>query len=569
MTKRPAVFFDRDGTLMEEVHYCRRPSDVHVFFGVAQALRSLREAGFACVLITNQSGIGRGIFSLSDYEAVHREFLRQIEGQLDGAYMCPDPPSQPSHRRKPNTGMLEQAAQELDLDLENSWFVGDKEADLLCGRNAKLRTILVRTGYGALVEKNARYLADAVCNSVSEAAKLILKFSKKDIFSQKLIHPVRTWIEVDEKALRHNGEIARKLAAPAGLLPILKADAYGHGALRVALALRGLADIFGVACLNEAIELQNALNRVDSGWKPDILLLSPCLPEERLLVIQRNFIATVSSLDEALEYANSAKEISSSTKARIHFKIDTGMGRLGAWREEALEQLKSLRSVPHLQIEMISTHLSVADEDEVFTLEQLNWFLEHEPQFRRWFPDAKLHALNSAGVLQFPQYAFDLVRPGLMLYGISPFADTTKIGESNLKPALQWYARVLLIREHPAGRRISYGGEFVTPRKSRIAILSVGYADGYFRQIRSGTASVLIRGQRCPVVGRITMDQIMVDVTDLREAQIGDIAVLIGRDGKEEITATEFATWASTISWHVFTSFGPRVARYNPQRSLL
>ncbi|MCS7008553.1 MAG: alanine racemase, partial [Chthoniobacterales bacterium] len=529
-------------------------------------LRKLRKAGLVCVLVTNQSGIGRGLFSYSEYESVHAEFLRQIEGELDAAYMCPDPPTKPSPRRKPNTGMLEEAAIELNLDLNRSWLVGDKEADLLCGRNAGLRTLLVRTGYGNRTEKSARFLADFVCDSISEAAEIILQFSKKDNNIEKNLYfpPCRSWVEVDEKAIRHNAKLALELASPAGLLPVLKADAYGHGALRVALALRGLADIFGMACLAEAIELQEAIERTDSGWKPDFLLLSPCLPEERQIAVERNFVVTVSSFKETEFYSKIAEGVSS--PCRVHFKIDTGMGRLGAWREEALEQLQMVRCLDWVKVEMISTHLSSADEDEAYTLEQLNWFASVEAHLRREFPNVRLHALNSAGLLRYPKYAFDLVRPGLMLYGITPFNGNKESGGKcvSLRPAMEWRAKVLIVREHPPGRRISYGGEFVTRRKSRIAILAVGYADGFFRQIRSGTAQVLIKGQRCPVIGRVTMDQILVDVTDSGDVQPGDVAVLLGRDGDDEITANEFATWASTIPWHVFTSLGPRVQRVSP-----
>lgn len=172
----PAVFFDRDGTLMEEVHYCRDPRLVRTFAGSATALRTLREEGFLRVIITNQSGIGRGTIQMEEYEAVQQELLLQLDGEIDGVYFCPDAPDQPSNRRKPQTGMVEEAIRELGIQRAASWFVGDKEVDLQCGKAAGLRTILVQTGYGKNL--GATPLADFVCADVVEAVRVILSASR-------------------------------------------------------------------------------------------------------------------------------------------------------------------------------------------------------------------------------------------------------------------------------------------------------------------------------------------------------------------------------------------------------
>jgi alanine racemase len=372
----------------------------------------------------------------------------------------------------------------------------------------------------------------------------------KASFSQGIPH--RSWVQIDEDALRWNTQWAANHIAPAGLLPVIKANAYQHDAVRVARVLSPHSAAFAVANLCEAENLRNA------GITHDLLLLAPCLPAERLPVIESGFIAAVSSFDEALQYARIANV---QRPARLLFKIDTGMGRIGAWKEEGLAALSQLRKVPEVQIDMISTHLSAADEDEDFTLAQLRWFREQEGQLRSWFPKARLHALNSAGILRHPEFSMDLVRAGLLLYGVSPVPE----GRQILRPVMSWKTRIVLLRDVPAGRRVSYGGEFVTSRDSVLAVLPVGYADGYFRQIASGTARVIIRGHRYPVVGRVTMDQIIVDVTDLPGAaslQPGDEVTLLGADEGERITAEEMANWAGTIPWHIFTAIGNRVERF-------
>lgn len=367
----------------------------------------------------------------------------------------------------------------------------------------------------------------------------------------QLIHtPPRSWVEVNTHALRHNVQAIKQLVPSASFLPIIKANAYGHGACHIAEILAEEVDIFGVANVSEALILR------ESGIQRDIVLLGPCLPEERALVLQHGFLASVSSIEEALAYCALA---SPEHPARLHFVIDTGMGRIGAWKEDALVVLSKLKTKPQCRIEIISTHLAAADEDaEAYTGAQLDWFAAAIPNLRSWFPCVRFTALNSAGILRYPQFAFDLVRPGLMLYGISPVPE----GAGLLQPVLAWKTKIALVRNLPAGRHISYGGDFVTSRPSTIASLTVGYADGFFRQIRSGTAQVLINGHRCPVIGRVTMDLILADVTEADGVETGAVVTLLGKDGAEEITATEMAQWAGTIPWHIFTAIGPRVQHH-------
>jgi alanine racemase len=351
---------------------------------------------------------------------------------------------------------------------------------------------------------------------------------------------VRTWAEIDLSAIRHNVSIVRERIGPKpGIVAIVKANAYGHGSAKVAGAIAGMVDLFGVANVEEAREL--------NGLERDILLLSPSTPGERREAVARRFIATVSSETEASDF----------TGGRINFKVDTGMGRIGCWEEDALEELRAIVRLKNVEVHSISTHLPVGDEDASYTVDQLNRFAKMAAKFRALAPGAKIHALNSAGILGFPDHAQDLVRPGLMLYGSAYPAKFQAL----LRPALTWKARVLLVRSVGPDRGVSYGRTFVTSRPMRIASLAVGYADGFPRQVSGRAAHVLIGGMRCAVLGRVTMDQILVDVTKLPTVAAGDEAVLIGRQGAEEILARELAEKAQTISWHVFTGIGARVRK--------
>lgn len=358
---------------------------------------------------------------------------------------------------------------------------------------------------------------------------------------------VRTWVEIDEAALRHNVAFAASRVAPSVLLPVVKANAYGHGVGVVCPVLSEFTNFFAVANCEEAFSVLSILPGAQ------VVLLSPCLAAERAAVVRAGIIPTVSSNAEARAFL---RHSTGDHVVPVHFKIDTGMGRLGAWKETGLAELAALKGETGISVVMVSTHLSSADEDEAFTIEQLSWFSSASASLRKEFPGAKFHALNTAGILRFPAHAMDLVRPGLLIYGVSPVPGW----QEKLLPVMSWHSRILLKQHMPPGRRVSYGGDFVTSRDSKIGVLAVGYADGYFRQIPSGTAKVIVRGVLCPVVGRVTMDQILVDITDAPEVEEGEPCTLLGKNGDSEITASDLADWAGTIPWHVFTAIGPRVA---------
>ncbi len=356
--------------------------------------------------------------------------------------------------------------------------------------------------------------------------------------------PDRTWVEIDRTALRHNLKAVAKMAGKAGIMAVVKANGYGHGLNEVAALLRSGVEIFAVASLGEALQLRRT-----EKTKP-ILLLSAALPSEYGEIGRRGFIPTLSSAEEARLFARSAPK-----GAAVHFKVDTGMGRLGATPGRAVSILKAILKAG-LTVHSISTHLSSADSDRKTTRRQLKTFADLLDKLQPLAPEAAIHALNSAGSMLHASEEGDLVRIGLALYGVSPLPSFRKL----LRPVLSWKARITFLNAIPKGHRISYGGTFIAPRAMRVAVLPAGYADGYPRQVSGNGAEVLIRGKRCPVIGRVTMDQVIVDVSRVPGVKVGDEAVLVGRQGKQEITATEVARQADTIPWHLFCGITARVA---------
>ena len=374
----------------------------------------------------------------------------------------------------------------------------------------------------------------------------------------------RCWVEVDLDALRHNVTAIRRRISSANpspraaegrrpqLIAVVKADAYGHGLAQVASTLMQCGvDAFAVANLAEALVLRHVGG---SGWP--VLLFGSALPFEVAKIVEQNITPTISTLDEAQLFEIEAALQSKTVPVQV--EIDTGMGRVGFWYKEAAEQITKLAALPHLRIEALYTHFASADENLAETKRGLEAFLGVAKQLNLGLP---LHAANSAALVNLPEAILDAVRPGLLLYGISP----TKRPTSELRPVLTFKARVALVKDVAAGRTISYGQTFVATQPMRIATIAAGYGDGFIRNL-SNAAQVLINGQRCPVVGRVTMDQIMVDVTGLPSIKCGDEVVFIGRQREAEITASEMASWAGTIAWEVLcgitkTARVPRVYR--------
>jgi len=367
----------------------------------------------------------------------------------------------------------------------------------------------------------------------------------------------RCWAEIDLNALRHNvAAIREHVGANVGLMAVVKANAYGHGVVELARELRYLVEMFGVASVAEALQLRRVAPATG------IVVLGPALPEEREALLRNAFVPVVSSLEEARAYSKLAGCLKNATLFSVHLKIDTGMGRIGVWHEEALEVVRAIAALPGIQLSGVATHLPLADEDAERTRTQLLLWQKLVDELRKTgMAIPVVHALNSAGTILFNGLhasGGDLIRPGLILYGCSPVPEF----QARLRPVLAWKSRITLLRQVPAGRSVSYGGTFVTPAPMRIATVCAGYADGYSRHLSNAGAEVLVGGQRCPVVGRVTMDQILVDVSGVPQAVVGDEVTLIGSQGVEEITATELAAKAGTIPWEIFTTISSRVVRY-------
>ena len=365
------------------------------------------------------------------------------------------------------------------------------------------------------------------------------------------LQPTRCWAEIDLAAIRHNVAAVRACVGPgASILAVVKADAYGHGLAPVARALADTGEVacYGVANVAEAAHLRDIL--------PDaaVTLLSPALPGERAAVVRLGLRPWVSSVEEAEDFARHAAG-SERAPFAVEIKVDTGMGRMGVLEADLPALRAAVEGLPALRLAGVVTHLPVPDEDAPFTTAQLDGFARLTANLP---PGAHIQAQNSAGLIGYAREGCNLVRPGLMLYGSSPLPEF----QPQLRPALTLKTRVTLVRDLPAGRGISYGRTFVTPRPTRVGTLAAGYADGYQRHLSNAGADVLVRGRRCALLGRVTMDQVMIDLSALPEVGPGEEVVLLGRQGTEEILAAELARKAGTIPWEIFTGLSARVGRY-------
>src|ERR1051326_4365239 len=354
----------------------------------------------------------------------------------------------------------------------------------------------------------------------------------------------RCWAEIDRAAFRHNARIVRERIGPAEMLAVVKANAYGHGALGVAEALANEVQLFGVANLEEALALREKVQH-------PIITLSPTLPEERASVVERGIIPTISSFEEAEGFPKHGK-------VSVNFKIDTGNGRMGVIESEALDVFKRVAALPKIDIHSVSTHMPVSNEDEEYTRDQLVRFGKIVDRLRAEVPGkSKVHVLQSAGTLAFNQRPYEIVSAGITLYGISPLPEFQNL----LKPVMTWKTRIGLIRDVPKGWSIAYGRTFITPKPMRVATLTAGYADGYPRHLSNAGAEMLVRGKRCPLLGRVTMDLMVRGITCTPDADLGDEVVLMGKQGDAEISCVELADKAGTITWDITTRIGQRVKR--------
>ena len=353
----------------------------------------------------------------------------------------------------------------------------------------------------------------------------------------------RTHTEIDLLAIKHNAEAIKKHTGKL-LIAVVKADAYGHGAVPVAEILRPVADIFAVATLEEGIALREADIR-----KP-ILILFSCLPMQAKQIVEFRLTPSIGDW----EFAAALNEVTSAaTPTKVHVNINTGMNRSGVRYTDAPQFLRRLQTLPRLEVEGLFTHLATADQkDKSFVSVQLK-------RFASLLSDNNgkmVHVANSAASLAVPEAHFDAVRPGLSLYGVYP----THEKPIPLKPALTWKARIGWIGSISEGEGVSYGLTYKAPDQTRVAMVQIGYGDGYPRSL-SGSGEVLIGGKRRPIIGRVCMDVSVVQLEPSDEVSIGDEVVLIGKQGNAEITVDEVAQWAGTIPYEILTQIGPRVKR--------
>lgn len=363
-----------------------------------------------------------------------------------------------------------------------------------------------------------------------------------------------TCVEIDLNALQYNfHQVKKRVGGKVKILVAVKANAYGHGMLEVSRRLLNLdVDYLGVATIDEAIQLRRA------KITAPILLFSAILPYEVKAVIDYKITLSVSSLEIARRLNREAK--TKRRRVKVHIEIDTGMGRLGVWHKEAIGFITRLIEFKNLEIEGVYTHFASADEeDSAYTFLQIASFKTLIKDLeRREIGIPFKHAANSMGLLRFKECHFNLVRPGLIVYGLYPRKDTRR--DIRLKPVLSFKTKVVSLKKLTRGQTVSYGRTYVAPKDTVIAILPVGYGDGYSRLL-SNRADVLIRGKRMGVVGTICMDQTMVNVTLFPDVKVGDSAVLIGKQGKEMITAEELASLSDTISYEVVSCISSRVPR--------
>lgn len=367
---------------------------------------------------------------------------------------------------------------------------------------------------------------------------------------------LRCYAPVSLQAIGHNiGEVRKRLAPGVKLMAVIKADAYGHGACRVGKYLESQVDYFAVATLEEALELR------ESGITRPILILSYISPSQYPELVEHNITQTIDSPEQA--DALEAAAARAGVRAKIHIAVDTGMTRIGFQvTEEEADRVARIAQLSHLEMEGIFTHFSCADqEDKTYCGMQLEKF----ERMCRYLEERKVkipirHICNSAGIMEFDGYRFDMVRSGIVTYGLYPSEEVQK-DRLNLIPAMEWKAHVIHVKDVEAGVSVGYGATYTTSRPvTRIATVSVGYADGYPRAL-SGKGSVLIHGKRAPILGRVCMDQMMVDVTEIPDVKVEDVVTLVGRDGNASISMEEIADPAMRFSYEMICSVGKRVPR--------
>ena len=385
------------------------------------------------------------------------------------------------------------------------------------------------------------------------------KFSNRSILKDDVDPTQRAWIEVKGSAIEDNiRQVKSLLRDKCKFMAVVKADGYGHDAIFVSkCAIKGGADQLGVATLSEGIVLRNA------GINTPILVLGNIYTKRDFLTcFNYDLMPTISSLRECLICNNIGEKYHK--KFALHLKVDTGMSRLGFELKEFVHQFNNIQSCENILIKGIYSHLASADEENSLnknslTQIQKNKFQELLKDIKiSQYPEITTHLANSAGTLLSQDLHFDMVRVGLSMYGYSPLTHSQK--NLILQPALFLKAKVTFIRSVNENTGVSYGSKFITKRRTKLAVISIGYADGINRKL-SNNISILHNGKSYPQVGSITMDQLMIDITGSNDIKIGDTVILLGNDGEMIRTPVDWALKSSSITWEILCAFKNRLPR--------
>ena len=367
---------------------------------------------------------------------------------------------------------------------------------------------------------------------------------------------LRCYAEISLEAIGHNiREVKKRLPEGVKLLGVVKANAYGHGAVPVASYLENQVDYFATATIEEAVELR------ENGISAPILILGYVSPSQYGDLVEYDITQTIDSYAQALALEKEAAR--QNRKAKAHLAVDTGMTRIGFQvTEHDADEAAKIADLPHIELEGMFTHFSCADqEDKTYCSMQMEKYDKMTALLaERGVTIPLRHICNSAGIMEFDDHRFEMVRSGIITYGIYP-SEEVKKERLDLIPALSWKSHVIHVKEVGPGIGVSYGATYVTEKPmTRIATVSAGYADGYPRAL-SNQGCVLIHGKKAPIIGRICMDQMMVDVTDIQDVQVEDVVTLVGTDGDETITIEEIANPAARFDYEMLCDISSRVTR--------
>lgn len=366
---------------------------------------------------------------------------------------------------------------------------------------------------------------------------------------------LRCYAEIDLDAVAQNIDAVRKkVGKDVGILTVIKADGYGHGAIPIADRLKDKVQYFAVATLEEAVELR------EGGVSLPVLILGYTSPKQYEDIVRYDITQTIYSLDTAVKLGEEA--LRQNKRAKVHIALDTGMTRIGfVMNEDSLLEIVQIGKLPGIYLEGAFSHFSCADmTDKSYSRKQMaryDAFMEELEKRNVRIPVK--HLCNSAGIIEFDSHRFNMVRSGIMTYGLYP-SNEVRTDEVVLKPALSWKTHVVNLRTVEAGHGVSYGATYVTDRPTRIATLSVGYADGYPRAV-SNKGRVILHGQYAPIIGRVCMDQMMVDVTHIDDVRMEDVAILVGTDGDCHISVEEVAELAGSFNYEFVCGISRRVKR--------